>query len=126
MGYARYSLPAVNHYLELDGWEVVVEKDRHGVSTTFHLRDRPENQVLVKTQRPDLQALTNNPFFRTQPRLISCTVSSDARALVFRFDSPVNAVAFQMRMNRGASGWRWEPMPGRVDTVLGYLITPGG
>jgi len=38
--------------LELQGWDVVVENDRHGMPTTFHVRTHPENQVLVKTLRP--------------------------------------------------------------------------
>lgn len=33
---------------ELEGYEVVVEKNARGVPMTFHLRDRPENQVLIK------------------------------------------------------------------------------
>jgi hypothetical protein len=37
--------------LELDGWERVVEKDRHGMPTSFHLQTRPENQVFVKKRR---------------------------------------------------------------------------
>ncbi|MDB6157598.1 MAG: hypothetical protein JWO04_1304 [Gammaproteobacteria bacterium] len=34
--------------LELDGWEVVVERDRQGKPTSFHLRNPTENQVYVK------------------------------------------------------------------------------
>jgi hypothetical protein len=34
--------------VELEGWEVVLEKDSHGTPTTFHLRDRPDNQVLIR------------------------------------------------------------------------------
>jgi len=37
--------------LELQGWEIVVEPDRHGMPTSFHLRDSPENQVFVKHRR---------------------------------------------------------------------------
>jgi hypothetical protein len=109
--------------LELDGWEVIVEKDRHGMPTSFHLRDPRENQVYAKTRERDLEALAHSPYFRNQPGFVSCSISADRRALVFRFDGPVNAVAFQMRMSRGPSGIRCEMMPGRVDTVLGYLST---
>jgi hypothetical protein len=110
--------------LELQGWEVVVEKDRHGMPTSFHLRDRPENQTYVKTRERDLQALANNPVWRAQPGLVSCTVDSDGRALVFRFSDPMQAVAFQMRIARGPGGLRCQFAPGRVDTVLGYPIEP--
>jgi len=38
--------------VEFEGWEVVVEMDRHGMPTSFHLKDNPENQVLIKTRLP--------------------------------------------------------------------------
>lgn len=34
--------------LDLEGWEVVVEADDHGVPTKFRLRDRPADQTLIK------------------------------------------------------------------------------
>ena len=34
--------------LELDGWEVVIEKDIQGRARSFYLRDPRDNQVLVK------------------------------------------------------------------------------
>jgi hypothetical protein len=89
--------------------------------TSFHLRTNPENQVYVKTREPNLQALANNPFWRTQPGLLSCAVNADARALEFRFSDPASAVAFQMRMARGQNGIRCQFAPGRVDTVLGRI-----
>jgi hypothetical protein len=107
--------------LELEGWEVVIENDRHGMPTRFIIRNSQENQVYVKTRKPDLQTLANHPFFKTQAGLISCTVSREPHALVFRFDNPVNAVAFQMRMRGRTPGIHYQPMPGRVDTVLGFV-----
>jgi hypothetical protein len=38
--------------VELESWEVVVEKDRHGMPTSFHLKDNPDNQILIKTRLP--------------------------------------------------------------------------
>lgn len=32
----------------LEGWEVVIEPDDRGVLTSFHLKDRPANQTLIK------------------------------------------------------------------------------
>jgi len=107
--------------LELQGWEVVVAKDRHGMPTSFHLRTNPENQVYLKTREPDLQAVANNPFWRMQPGLLSCDVNADARALEFRFSDPTSAMAFQMRMARSQNGIRCQFAPGRVDTVLGRV-----
>jgi len=34
--------------LELEGWEVVLERDNRGVVTSFHLCTHPENQIFVK------------------------------------------------------------------------------
>lgn len=107
--------------VELEGWEIVVEKDGQGMPTSFHLRDNPENQVFIKSREPDLKALAKNPFWRTQPGLMSCTVDTSINALVFRFTDPVSAATFLMRMERGKSSVRCVPAPGRVDTVLGYL-----
>lgn len=104
--------------LELEGWEIVVEMDRHGMPTSFHLPDRPENQVYVKTRQRDLQALANNPYFRQQPGLVGCAVDAVARTLSFQFDGPVNATAFIMRINRGPAGMRCMMAPGRVDTAV--------
>ena len=36
--------------LELEGWEVVVEPDRHGMPTRYHVVTRPENLVYMKTR----------------------------------------------------------------------------
>jgi hypothetical protein len=112
--------------LELEGWEAVIENDRHAMPTSFVIRGRgsQEDQVYVKTRKPDLQTLASHPFFRSQAGLISCTVSREPHALVFRFDNPVNAVAFQMRMRGRTPGIRYQPMPGRVDTVMGFVAAP--
>lgn len=72
--------------LELEGWEIVVETDRHGMPTSFCLPDKPENQVYVKTRQQDLQALANNSYFRQQPGLIGSSVDASARTLSFQFD----------------------------------------
>jgi hypothetical protein len=37
--------------LELDGWEIVVERDRQGRPTSFFLRDPRDSQVLVKRRK---------------------------------------------------------------------------
>jgi hypothetical protein len=70
--------------LELEGWEVVVEPDKHGVLTRYYVVTRPENLVYVKTREPDVQALlktlANNPYYRQQPGLISVAVDAVARA----------------------------------------------
>jgi len=34
--------------LDLEGWEVVVEPDAHGVVSKFRSKDRPANQTLIK------------------------------------------------------------------------------
>jgi hypothetical protein len=46
----RIAWARVSHLatLELQGWEKVVEKDAHGMPSSFHLRDFPENQVFIK------------------------------------------------------------------------------
>lgn len=107
--------------LELQGWEVVAEKDAHGMPTSFHLRDRPENQVFVKKREPDLQTLANSPYWRTRPGFISCSVDVNARALVLRFADPTSAAAFLVR---APTGIRCQLAPGRLDTVLGHLAAP--
>ena len=107
--------------LELEGWEIVVENDRHGMPTSFYLPDRPENQVYMKTRQRDLHALANSPYFRQQPGLIGCSIDSAARTLSFQFDGPVNAAAFMMRINRGTSGVRCTMAPGRVDTAVVHM-----
>lgn len=35
---------------DLEGWEIVVEADARGVPTMFRMKDRPENQTLIKTR----------------------------------------------------------------------------
>jgi hypothetical protein len=37
--------------LEFDGWELVVERDRYGMPTSFHVQTKPENLVLVKKRQ---------------------------------------------------------------------------
>jgi hypothetical protein len=102
-----------------------MEKDARGVLGSFHLRTSPENAVLIKTRRPDLNALAAHPFFRAQPGLLSSGLSPDARELVLQFDGPTSAFAFQRRMNRQRSEIHWERMPGRLDTVLGHPHVTG-
>lgn len=109
--------------IDLEGWEVVVAQDDRGVPTTFHLRDRPENQVLIKTHLPDLEALAAkaNIALRSKQGFRGCTVHTlDPPILAFRFDSPLEAVQFQLRMTAGGSPFRYSIAPGRVDTVLEY------
>lgn len=107
--------------LELEGWEVVVENDAHGMPTSFYIRDNPEDSVYIKTREPDLQKLAESPFWRGQAGLESCTVSSDRRGLVFKFADPTSLVAFQMRMKGRTQGIRYERAPGSLDTLLGFV-----
>jgi len=111
--------------LEYQGWEMVIEKDRHGRLASFHVRTKPENMVLIKTSQPDLGLLTNNPAWKNAPGLVSCTVSQDGRQLVFAFDGPTPALAFLFHMSRDRSVIRCAMDPGRVDTVLGSLTEDG-
>ena len=111
--------------LELEGWEVVVVNDPHGMLTSFHLRDISENQIYVKRRETDLQAFARHPHWKTQTGLVACDASADGQALVFRFSDPTSAVAFLMRMQRGQSGIRCTIAPGRVDTVIGYPVEVG-
>lgn len=107
--------------IELEGWEVVVENDHRGIATTYHLKDRPENQVLIKTRSPDLEALASraNVALKTEPGFLGCAVGSlDPPVLAFRFATPTDAVRFQLRMSGGVSPFRYSMAPGRVDTVL--------
>ena len=106
--------------LELEGWEVVVVNDSHGMPTSFYLRDISENQVYVKRRETNLQSLARQSHWKTQPGLEACDVSPDGQALIFRFSNPTDAVAFLMRMGRGHTGFRCALAPGRVDTVIGY------
>ena len=46
--------------LELQGWELVVENDRHGMPTSFRVKTRPEDLVLLKTRYPDLHKLAGH------------------------------------------------------------------
>jgi hypothetical protein len=34
--------------IDLEGWEIVVEPDTHGVLTKFRIKDRPADQTLIK------------------------------------------------------------------------------
>ena len=106
---------------ELEGWEVVIEKDHRGIPTTFHLKDNPESQVLIKTRFPDLQELASraNVALRSEAGFLGCAVESNSPpVLAFRFATPVDAVRFQLRMSGGASPFRYSMAPGHVDTVL--------
>jgi hypothetical protein len=40
--------PRLSQSVDLEGWEVVVEPDVRGVLSTYHLRDSPFNQTLIK------------------------------------------------------------------------------
>jgi hypothetical protein len=111
--------------LEFEGWEMVIEKDRYGMPSSFHLRTNPENMVFVKTRQPDLEKLANSPIWKSKPGLVSCTVSPDGRELVFAFDGPTQAIAFLLSMNRDPSVIRCAMAPGRVDTVVGRLTEDG-
>jgi len=107
--------------VEIEGWEIVVEDDHRGVPTTFHIRDRPENQVLIKTQSPDLEALAAraNDALRLEVGFLGCTVHTFAPpVLAYRFASPTDAVRFQLGMNAQGSPFRYAMAPGRIDTVL--------
>lgn len=123
MCWARASRVAT---LEREGWEVVIEPDEHGMSTRYYVVTKPENAVYMKTREPDLQVLANSPYYRQQPGLVSLTVDLVARALVFTFDGPANAMAFWMRTGADPS----RPLDcamqrGRVDTVIGKLTETG-
>lgn len=107
--------------VELEGWEIVVEKDSRGMPTSFHLRDNPGNQVLIKTRLPDLDALAirANVALRSQPGFLGCVVESiSPPVLAFRFTTPVEAVRFQLNMSGGASPFRYSVASGRLDTIL--------
>jgi len=53
--------------------------------------------------------------------LVSCTVGSERRTLVFRFTDPTSLVGFQLRMRGRTPGIRYEVVPGRVDTLVGVV-----
>lgn len=36
--------------IDLEGWEIVIEADARGVPAMFRMKDRPENQTLIKTR----------------------------------------------------------------------------
>lgn len=104
--------------LERQGWELVMEADSNGMPTIFYRPGGREDLVYVRTRERDLNALANNPYFRQSIGMKGCSVDSVARTIAFRFDGPVSAMAFMMRINRGPSGLRCVVAPGRVDTAL--------
>lgn len=107
--------------VELEDWEVVVEKDNRGMPTSFHLRDKPENQVLIKTRSSDLDAIAAkaNVSLRGQKGFISCKVESiNPPVLAFRFREPVDAIGFQIRMSASTGSFEYSLAPGRLDTIL--------
>lgn len=112
--------------VDLEGWEVVLERDSRGTIVSYHVRTAPENMVLIKTRNPDLERLANLGFWsRQHPGLVSCEVGIGGRALVFQFGGdPGNAIACLFRMNQAHSGFLCEMMPGRVDTVVCYPKDP--
>jgi hypothetical protein len=119
---AESRLPA----LELEGWERVVELDRYGMPTCFCVAGGGEKLVYVKTREPDLQVFVNSPYFRQQPGLKTLAVDGVARALVFTFDTPTNALGFLFRASGVPnSPLRYAKEPGRVDTVRATLTEAG-
>jgi len=107
--------------VELEGWEVVVEKDLLGMPTSFYLRDKPENQILIKTRSSDLGKLAAkaNVSLKSQPGFIGCTVHSiNPPVLAYRFATPVDAVRFQISMSGSTNPFRYSVAPGRIDTIL--------
>lgn len=103
--------------LELEGWEIVVEQDRHGMPTSFYT-ERPDRQVYVKTRQRNLHELAHNPYFQHQPGLLEYFINEGQRTIAFRFDSPVRAMNFVARINRGSSGLTCTIAPGSIDTAI--------
>ncbi|HTC51616.1 MAG TPA: hypothetical protein VK700_06745 [Steroidobacteraceae bacterium] len=110
----------VSRRVNLEGWELVIERDANGVLRSFRCGREHNRMILIETRKPDLQAMTRFPYWRQQPGLVSCTVTADASALEFRFQDPTNAMGFLLRMGRDPSMFRCVMQPGRVDTVLAY------
>jgi hypothetical protein len=109
--------------VELEGWEIVVEKTNDGMLASFHLKDGPENHVLIKTRSPDLDVLAarTSELLRSQPGFLECNVQSvTPPILAFRFSTPTDAVQFLMHLGQAKSPFRHTLAPGRVDTVLEY------
>jgi len=112
--------------LEHEDWEIVVEPDQHGVPTRYHVVTRPENAIYMKTREPDLEVLARSPYYLQQPGLICTTTDVAARALVFRFDGPQNALAFLFRAGLDPDPpLKCAMAPGRADTVVGTLTESG-
>ena len=112
--------------IDLEGWEVVVERDSRGTFVSYHVRTAPENMVLIKTRNPDLEGLANLAFWsRQHPGLVSCEVGIGGRPLVFQFGGdPGNAIACLFRMNQAQSGFHCEMMSGRANAIVCYPKDP--
>jgi hypothetical protein len=106
---------------ELEGWEVVIEKDARGVLCSYCIKGRDENLVLLKKRITNLQLLASLSHWKQQPGFVSCRAHEQLGAVEFSFADPVTATAFMLRMNRQPNGMRCVMAPGRVDTVLAYI-----